>query len=115
MSVIIYHNPRCSKSRQALKLLHEKNIDTDIVEYLKSPPTVSELKDILLKLGYKPRQLLRKNEQIYKDLELGSDGKTDDDLVNAMVDNPILIERPIIISGDQVTIGRPPESILDIL
>ncbi|MBT5914027.1 MAG: arsenate reductase (glutaredoxin) [Rhodospirillaceae bacterium] len=115
MSVIIYHNPRCSKSRQALSLLHEKNIDTDIVEYLKSPPTVSELKDILLKLGYKPRQLLRKNEQIYKDLELGSDGKTDDDLVNAMVDNPILIERPIIISGDQVTIGRPPESILDIL
>mgnify|MGYP003389234359 FL=1 len=115
MSVIIYHNPRCSKSRQALSLLHEKNIDTDIVEYLKSPPTVSELKDILLKLGYKPRQLLRKNEQIYKDLELGSDGKTDDDLVNAMVDNPILIERPIIISGDQVTIGRPAESILDIL
>ncbi|MDC0998380.1 arsenate reductase (glutaredoxin) [Rhodospirillaceae bacterium] len=115
MSVIIYHNPRCSKSRQALSLLHEKNIDTDIVEYLKSPPTVSELKDILLKLGYKPRQLLRKNEQIYKDLDLGSDGKTDDDLVNAMVDNPILIERPVIISGDQVTIGRPPESILDIL
>ncbi|MBT7730294.1 MAG: arsenate reductase (glutaredoxin) [Rhodospirillaceae bacterium] len=115
MSVIIYHNPRCSKSRQALSLLQEKNIDTDIVEYLKSPPTVSELKDILLKLGYKPRQLLRKNEQIYKDLDLGSDGKTDDDLVNAMVDNPILIERPVIISGDQVTIGRPPESILDIL
>ena len=115
MSVIIYHNPRCSKSRQALSLLHEKNIDTDIVEYLKTPPTVSELKDILLKLGYKPRQLLRKNEQIYKDLELGSDGKTDDDLVNAMIDNPILIERPIIISGDQVTIGRPAESILDIL
>ena len=115
MSVIIYHNPRCSKSRQALSLLHEKNIDTDIVEYLKSPPTVSELKDILLKLGYKPRQLLRKNEQIYKDLGLGSDGKTDDDLVNAMIDNPILIERPIIISGDQVTIGRPAESILDIL
>ena len=115
MSVIIYHNPRCSKSRQALSLLHEKNIDTDIVEYLKNPPTVSELKEILLKLGYKPRQLLRKNEQIYKDLELGSDGKTDDDLVNAMIDNPILIERPIIISGDQVTIGRPAESILDIL
>ena len=115
MSVIIYHNPRCSKSRQALSLLHEKNIDTNIVEYLKTPPTVSELKDILLKLGYKPRQLLRKNEQIYKDLDLGSDGKTDDDLVNAMVDNPILIERPVIISGDQVTIGRPPESILDIL
>ncbi|MDG1275426.1 MAG: ArsC/Spx/MgsR family protein, partial [Alphaproteobacteria bacterium] len=85
------------------------------VEYLKNPPTVSELKDILLKLGYKPRQLLRKNEQIYKDLDLGSDGKTDDDLVNAMIDNPILIERPIIISGDQVTIGRPAESILDIL
>ena len=115
MSVIIYHNPRCSKSRQALSLLHEKNIDTDIVEYLKTPPTVSELKDILLKLGYKPRQLLRKNEQIYKDLDLGSDGKTDDDLVNAMIDNPILIERPIIISGGQVTIGRPAESILDIL
>ena len=115
MSVIIYHNPRCSKSRQALSLLHEKNIDTNIVEYLKTPPTVSELKDILLKLGYKPRQLLRKNEQIYTDLDLGSDGKTDDDLVNAMIDNPILIERPIIISGDQVTIGRPAESILDIL
>ena len=115
MSVIIYHNPRCSKSRQALSLLHSKNINTDIVEYLKNPPAVSELKDILLKLGYKPRQLLRKNEQIYKDLDLGSDGKTDDDLVNAMIDNPILIERPIIISGDQVTIGRPAESILDIL
>ena len=115
MSVIIYHNPRCSKSRQALKLLHEKNIDTYIIEYLKNPPTVSELKDILLKLGYKPRQLMRKNELIYKDLDLGSNRNTDDDLVNAMIDNPILIERPIVISGDQATIGRPPEFIFNIL
>ena len=115
MSVIIYHNPRCSKSRQALSLLQEKNIDTDIVEYLKSPPTVSELKDILLKLGYKPRQLLRKNEQIYKDLDLGNENKTAEDLVNAMAQNPILIERPIVLSGEKAAIGRPPESVLNIL
>ena len=115
MSVTIYHNPRCSKSRQTLSLLQEKDINLTIIEYLKNPPDISQLKRILKTLGYKPRQLIRRSEQIFKDLDLQNENKTDDDLVNAMVKNPILIERPIVLSGEKAAIGRPPESILNIL
>ena len=115
MSVTIFHNPRCSKSRQTLSLIQEKNIDINIIEYLKTPPDISQLKLILKKLGYEPRQLMRKSEQIYKDLDLGNENKTEEDLVIAMAQNPILIERPIVLSGEKAAIGRPPESVLNIL
>ncbi|MDC0400051.1 arsenate reductase (glutaredoxin) [Alphaproteobacteria bacterium] len=115
MSVTIYHNPRCSKSRQTLSLIQEKGIDINIIEYLKTPPNISQLKQILKQLGYEPRQLMRKSEQIYKDLDLGNENKTAEDLVNAMAQNPILIERPIVLSGEKAAVGRPPESVLDIL
>ena len=115
MPVTIFHNPRCSKSRQTLSLIQEKNIDINIIEYLKTPPDISQLKQILKQLGYEPRQLMRKSEQIYKDLDLGNENKTEEDLVIAMTQNPILIERPIVLSGEKVAIGRPPESVLNIL
>ena len=115
MSVTIYHNPRCSKSRQTLSLLQEQSININVIEYLKTPPDISQLKQILKQLGYKPRQLMRKSEQIYKNLDLGNENKTAEDLVNAMAQNPILIERPIVLSGDKAAIGRPPESVLNIL
>ena len=115
MPVTIFHNPRCSKSRQTLSLIQEKNIDINIIEYLKTPPDISQLKQILKKLGYEPRQLMRKSEQIYKDLDLGNENKTTEDLVIAMAQNPILIERPIVLSGEKAAIGRPPESVLNIL
>ena len=115
MSVTIYHNPRCSKSRQTLSLLQEKSININVIEYLKTPPDISQLKQILKQLGYEPRQLMRKSEQIYKDLDLGNENKTAEDLVNAMAQNPILIERPIVLSGEKAAIGRPPEPVLNIL
>ena len=115
MSVTIYHNPRCSKSRQTLSLLQGKSINIKVLEYLKTPPDISQLKQVLKQLGYEPRQLMRKSEQIYKDLELGNENKTAENLVNAMVQNPILIERPIVLSGENAAIGRPPESVLTIL
>ena len=115
MSVTIFHNPRCSKSRQTLSLIQEKNIDINIIEYLKTPPDISQLKQILKQLGYEPRQLMRKSEQIYKDLDLGNENKTAADLIIAMTQNPILIERPIVFSGEKAAIGRPPESVLNIL
>ena len=115
MSVTIFHNPRCSKSRQTLSLIQEKNIDINIIEYLKTPPDISQLKQILKQLEYEPRQLMRKSEQIYKDLDLGNENKTAEDLIIAMTQNPILIERPIVLSGEKAAIGRPPESVLNIL
>lgn len=115
MSVIIYHNPRCSKSRQTLALLEEKGVSPDIVEYLNMPPSAAELSDILARLGMEPRDLMRKGEAAYKENGLGDDSLSRDALIQAMVDNPILIERPIVLTGDKAAIGRPPESVLDIL
>jgi len=115
MSVTIYHNPRCSKSRQTLGLLQERSVNINIIEYLKTPPDISQLKQILKKLGYEPRQLMRKSEQIYKDFDLGNENNTAEDLIKAMAQNPILIERPIVLSGEKAVIGRPPESVLNIL
>ena len=92
-----------------------KNIDINIIEYLKTPPDISLLRQILKQLVYEPRQLMRKSEQIYKDLDLGNENKTAEDLVITMTQNPILIERPIVLSGEKAAIGRPPESVLNIL
>jgi len=115
MSTIkIYHNPRCSKSRQGLEIVKSKTDDFEIINYLKNPPTKEELKDILKKLGMKPIDLVRKNEKIWKENFKGKD-LTDDQIIEAMVTYPKLIERPIVIKGDKAVLGRPPENILTLL
>jgi arsenate reductase len=114
MTVTIY-NPRCSKSRQTLALLEERGIAPRIVEYLNTPPSAAELKTILKKLGLKPRDLLRKSEPLYAELGLKDRDLDDDALIALMVANPILIERPIVVSGKRAAIGRPPENVLKIL
>jgi arsenate reductase len=115
MSVKIYHNPRCSKSRQTLQLLQEKGVNVEIIEYLKTPPTIAELSDILQKLGIEPRALMRKNEAEYKATGMDNTELTKDELIAGMVAAPKLIERPIVLANDKATIGRPPESVLEIL
>lgn len=115
MSVTIYHNPRCSKSRQTLALLQDKGVEPKVVEYLKTPPDAAALKKILTLLGLKPRELMRKNEAVYKDRGLDNTGLSDNDLIAAMINDPILIERPIVIAGGRAVIGRPPEKVLEIL
>lgn len=111
----IYHNPRCSKSRETLALLENQQQDIEIVEYLKTPPTVEELSDILQQLDMHPRQLLRTKETLYKELQLDNKDLSDQELIRVMCDNPKLIERPIVIKNNQAIIGRPPEAVLNIL
>ena len=113
MSVTIYHNPRCSKSRQTLGLLQEKGIEPKIVEYLADPPNAAELKRVLGLLGKSPRDILRKKEA--KDAGLDDPTLSDDDLIESMIANPVVIERPIVVTGNKAALGRPPESVLDIL
>jgi arsenate reductase len=113
--VTIYHNPKCSKSRQTLELLEERAIDPAIVLYLENPPTETELKETLGKLGTSARGLIRNGEPVYKDLGLDDEKLSEDALIKAMVNNPILIERPVVITKNRAKIGRPPESILEIL
>ena len=113
--VTIYHNPRCSKSRATLKLLEERGIKPKIIEYLKTPPDAKTLDGFLRKLRMEPRQLMRRGEAPYKELGLADPGKDRDALIRAMVENPVLIERPIVVNGAKVALGRPPENVLDIL
>ncbi len=115
MNVIIYHNPRCSKSRQTLQLLQDKGLQPEIVDYLNNPPTAAELGQILQQLGLKPRELLRKQEDEYKALNLQNPALSDEDLLNAMISTPRLIERPIVLANGKAAIGRPPEAVLSIL
>ena len=115
MTIRIFHNPRCSKSRATLALLHEQGIEPDIALYLESPPDAEELRSILDKLGMNPRELMRKGEAEFKQQGLDDETLIDDELINAMVATPRLIERPIVLVGDRAAIGRPPESVLDIL
>lgn len=115
MAVVMYHNPRCSKSRETLALLQEKGIEPELVEYLNQPPSVDELKVVLTQLGLQPRELMRCKESLYKGLNLADDGLTHDQLVQAMVDNPKLIERPIVLTNGKAALGRPPENVLAIL
>ena len=115
MSITIYHNPKCSKSRQTLKLLEEQGGNLAIIEYLKNPPTAEKLKEILSLLGMSPRDLMRKKEDEYKKLGLANSNLSDGDLIDFMVRNPILIERPIVIYGERAVIGRPPENVLKII
>ena len=106
----IYHNPRCSKSRATLALLQENGIEPEIIEYLKQPPTASELKAILSSLGMKPEQLVRRGEEVFKARYAGKK-LTDAQWIDAMVEHPILIERPIVIRGKRGVLGRPPENV----
>ncbi len=115
MKATIYHNPRCSKSRQTLALLEEKGIDLEIIEYLKTPPDQQTLQDILTKLDIKPLDLMRKGESVFNELKLEDKIEDTQALLDAMVENPILIERPIVLANGKAAIGRPPESVLDIL
>jgi arsenate reductase len=115
MSVTIYHNPRCSKSRQTLELLRASNVEPQIIEYLQTPPSADELKQILALLGIGPRDLMRKKEAAYKAAGLDDPALDDDALIAAMIAEPILIERPVVVSGGKAAIGRPPENVLEIL
>ncbi len=109
MAVEIWHNNRCSKSRNAFNYLKDKNIEFEVKEYLKNPPTLQELQNVLAKLGMKPSELIRSKESIYKELNLKE--ASEDELLEAMVQNPKLIERPIIINEDKAVVARPLENI----
>ncbi|MDE0335579.1 MAG: arsenate reductase (glutaredoxin) [Defluviicoccus sp.] len=115
MAVTIYHNPRCSKSRATLKLLEERGVDCEIVEYLKTPPDAATLDGLLIGLGMEPRDLMRKKEAPYRENALDDEGLSREALIAAMVADPILIERPIVVSGGKAALGRPPEAVLEIL
>ena len=115
MAVTIYHNPRCSKSRQTLQLLQDRDIEPEIVEYLKTPPSADELDAVLAKLGMEPRALMRTKEAAYREAGMADEGLSRRALIDLMVANPIVIERPIVVNGARAALGRPPESVLSIL
>lgn len=115
MQVTVYHNPRCSKSRQALELLKERGMEPEVVEYLKTPPDRETLERLLKLLHITPRELLRKNEPEYKQAGLDDPTLSDEDLISALIEHPILLERPIVVSGARAVVGRPPERVFEIL
>jgi len=113
MKTIIWHNPRCSKSRAGLKYLEEQRIDHEVVRYLDTPPSEAQIREVLGKLGMAPRELMRTKETIYR--ELGLKNVTDDALIAAMAEHPKLIERPVVIHGDKAVVARPAEKIAEIV
>lgn len=115
MSVTIYHNPRCSKSRQTLQLLQDQGIEPEVVEYLKTPPSAEQLENILQMLDMEPRDLMRKNETEYKQTGMDDESLNRQALIDGMVATPKLIERPVVLANGKAAIGRPPESVLKIL
>ena len=114
MTTTIYHNPRCSKSHQALELLERQGADIDIIRYLDTPPDAATLVELLERLGLSARELMRKGEDPYKELNLANPELSEAQLVQAMVDYPKLIERPIVIREGKAVIGRPPERVLEL-
>lgn len=115
MNVTIYHNPRCSKSRKALSLLEERGIEPNIVEYLVTPPSVDELRSILDLLELSPREVMRRKEAPYRELGLDDPALSSDELLQAIVEHPILLERPIVLAAGRAALGRPPENALNVL
>lgn len=115
MKATIYHNPRCSKSRQTLALLRERGVEPEIIEYLKNPPDQKRLSSVLALLKLEPRALMRRQEAAYKELKLDDPGLSKEQLIDAMVGSPILIERPIVLANGKAALGRPPENVLGIL
>jgi len=113
--ITLYHNPRCSKSRQTLQLLNERGIEPEIIEYLKTPPSIAQLKKILKLLNIKPRQLMRTQEAPYKTLDLENQDKRDEALIEALHNNPVLMERPVVIANHRAVIARPPEKVFEIV
>lgn len=111
----IYHNPRCSKSRQTLQLLEDNGISPEVVLYLETPPDATLLKSLIDKLSISARDLLRKGEQAYKEQNLGDTGLSDEQLIAAMVSHPKLIERPIVVKEAKAVLGRPPENVLNLI
>ena len=111
----IYHNPRCSKSRDTLKLIQEGGIEPEIIEYLKDPPTASELDAILKKLKLQPQQIMRTGESLYKELKLKDRELSRSEAIQILVEHPQLIERPIVVKGKQAILGRPPENVRALL
>ena len=111
----IYHNPRCSKSRQTLTLIEEAGVNPEIVEYLDTPPTEKDLDDILKMLCIEPDQLMRKKESVYKELGLDQKELSRQEMITVMVENPKLIERPIVVAGNKAILGRPPENVKELL
>ena len=114
-TVTIYHNPRCSKSRQALEILEQEGIEAHVVQYLLTPPDAATLNQLLMQLGLEPRELMRKAEPEYTDLQLDNPALSREQLIAIMVQHPRLIERPIVVANGRAVIGRPPEKVLDIL
>jgi arsenate reductase len=113
--VTIFHNPRCSKSRAALQIVKKLGIEPIIIEYLKNPPTPEKIKLILDKLGVNPRDIMRTKEPVYLEKELNNQDLANEELIDAIAESHILLERPIILVGEKAAIGRPPELILEIL
>ncbi len=113
--IVLYHNPRCSKSRQTLALLQSRDIEPTVVHYLETPPTADALSEILRKLDVTPRELLRTKEAAYQELDLANPERSDAEIIAAMVNHPILIERPIVVTPTAAAIGRPPENVERIL
>jgi arsenate reductase (glutaredoxin) len=113
-TITIYHNPRCGKSRAALALLQERGVEPVVVEYLKQPPTKEQLRALTGKLRIRPEQLVRKGEEVYK-RKYKEKALSDEQWLTALADNPILIERPIVVRGERAVIGRPPEKVLELL
>ncbi|MEO1995775.1 MAG: arsenate reductase (glutaredoxin) [Planctomycetaceae bacterium] len=111
----IYHNPRCSKSRQTLELIQQAGLAPEIIEYLQNPPDATELDGILELLGLEPQDLMRKGEAVYHELGLAQSTMNRGDAIQIMVENPQLIERPIVVDGQQAVIGRPPSNVLALL
>ncbi|WP_196138310.1 arsenate reductase (glutaredoxin) [Aliikangiella sp. G2MR2-5] len=111
----IYHNPRCSKSRQTLEILNEKGVDVEIVEYLKNPPGKSELTAVIKALGVTPSDIMRKKEAEYQEAGLDQEGLSVEQQVEKMIAYPKVIERPIVVKGNKAVVGRPPENVLDLI
>ena len=113
--LVIYHNPSCSKSRETLQILENNNLTPTVIEYLDQPPSPQELTKIIEMLGVSARDLLRTNEQIYADAKLDNDVLSGDEIIAAICEHPVLLQRPIVVSGERAAIGRPPAKVLDII
>ena len=111
----IYHNPSCSKSRETMQILHGKNLNPRVIEYLNDPPTQQELKTIIEMLGISARDLLRTTEPVYQEARLDDEALSEDEIITAICQHPLLLQRPIVVSGNRAVIGRPPTKVLEII
>ena len=113
--IVIYHNSRCSKSRETLQILEDNNVDAEIIDYLEDPPSPQELKRIIAMLGVTARDIMRSTEPVYHDANLDDDSLGDDEIIEALCEYPALMQRPIVVAGDRAVIGRPPSRVLEII